>query len=67
MPSIDWTEATNTLLPIHRDESLNHLLLQSLNEEIVRVFTRRHQINADKITVRIYGMTAWVLYMSLKK
>lgn len=61
MPSIDWTEATNTLLPIHKEELLSRLLLLSLNEEIVRVFIRRHQINVDKITVRIYGRTVWVL------
>lgn len=67
MPSIDWTEATYTLLPIHREELLSRLLLLSLNEELVRVFTRRHQINFDKITVRIYGRTVWVLYMSAKK
>lgn len=64
IPSIGWTEATNTLLPIHREELLSRLLLLSLNEEIVRVFTRRHQINVEKITVRIYGRTVWVLYMA---
>lgn len=67
MPSTDWTEATNTLLPIRSEELLSHLLLLSLNEKIVRVFIRRHQINVDKITVRIYGRTEWVLYMALEK
>lgn len=57
MPSNDWTEATDTLLPIHSEELLSRLLLLSLNEEIVRVFTRRHQINVDRITLRIYGRT----------
>lgn len=67
MPAIDWTEAANTSLPIHREELLSRLLLLSLNEKIVRVFTRRHQINVEKITVRVYGRTVWALYMSSNK
>lgn len=67
MLSNDWTEATNSLLPINSEELLSRLLLISLNEGIVRVFTRKHQIDVDKITVRIYGRTVLVLYMSLKQ
>lgn len=55
VPSNYWAEATNSWLPIHMDELLSRLLLLSLHEEIVRVFTRRHQINDEKVTVRIYG------------
>lgn len=55
VPSNIWAEATKSLLPIHREEPLSRLLLLSLNEEIVRVFTRRHQIHVEKITVRIHG------------
>lgn len=54
-PSINWAEVTNSLLPIHREEQLSRLIILLLNEEIVRVFTRRHQVHDDKITVRIYG------------
>lgn len=67
MPAIEWTEATNTSLPIHREELLSRLILLSLNEKIVRVFTRRHQISVEKITVRVYGRTVWALYLLLNK
>lgn len=60
VPSDNWAEATTSLLPIHREELLSRLLLLSLADEIVRVFTRRHQINDEKITVRIYGRIVWV-------
>lgn len=53
--SNDWTEATNTSLPLDGEELLSRLLQLSLNEGIVRVFIRKHQINVDKIAVRIYG------------
>lgn len=60
VPSNNWAEATNSLFPIHREELLSRLLLLSLEDEIVRVFSRRHQINHEKITVRIYGRIVWV-------
>lgn len=60
VPSNNWAEATNSLFPIHREELLSRLLLLSLEDEIVRVFSRRHQINDEKITVRIYGRIVWV-------
>lgn len=56
----NWAEATSSLLPIHREEPLGRLLLLSIHEEIVRVFTRRHQMNNEKITVRIYGRIIWI-------
>ena len=60
VPSNNWLEATISLFPIHREEFLSRLLLLALEVEIVRVFSRRHQINDEKITVRIYGRIVWV-------
>ncbi len=58
----DWIEHEDILPPVH--ERLHNPLLSLLEEKFVRVFIRRHQLNDNKVTVRVYGGPLYTYHLS---